>query len=192
MHAPLIRRLCTPALLRSDMYKKFNDKMIAMLEPLGLTRNQELIIQDIEVPVEKSVQWLRAFLQSCPSDKIGKIKLTRPDHKGKPTVPIWLCPVFGTASPLMPMRPKHLYVNFGFWDALEGRETRGGNKTGNINRGLEAACRAFGAKKTLYSMCFFTRDQFHEEYNGKHYDVVKAKYDPKSRLRGWYERLALS
>ena len=52
----LVRFLCGPHLLRSDMYKVFNDKFTRML-PKFLLRNQELVIQDIEVPVQKSAEW---------------------------------------------------------------------------------------------------------------------------------------
>ena len=54
-------------------------------------------------------------------------------------------PVFatlGTACPLMPMEAGQMYINFGFWDALEGAETKGGNEVAAVNRLLEKACMA--------------------------------------------------
>jgi len=184
-----IRWLCGAEILRSDVYKAFNDSVIKhVLEPLGLNKNEELIIQDIDIPVENSAQWIRDFLRVVPSGRIGKIKLTRP---GLPvTVPIWLCPVKGTASPLMPQRPGHLYINFGFWDALEGPETKGGMSAGRINRALEQLCVDMGGRKTLYSACYFTEEQLYEQYNGEVYKRVKELYDPTKRLRSWHDRLA--
>ena len=59
----------------------------------------------------------------------------------------------------------------------------------DINRALEAACKKHGAKKTLYSSIHMDAKEFAEEYNGKHYAVVKEKYDPTGRLRPLYDRL---
>ena len=38
-------------IFRSDMYKLFNDNVIKVIDPLGIDKNQELCIQDIEVPL---------------------------------------------------------------------------------------------------------------------------------------------
>lgn len=185
----LNRWLCGPAMLRSDMYKVFNDFMISnIVGPLGLNKNEELVIQDIDIPLESSAEWIRKFLQVVPSVRIGKIRLQIPGEKHS-SVPIWLCPVQGTAFPLMPQDPNKLYINFGFWDALTGPETRGGMQTATINRALERLCTDLGGRKTLYSSTFYSEEEFHELYNGESYKKVKAKYDPNSRLRGWYERL---
>jgi len=89
----------------------------------------------------------------------------------------------------MPMRAGHLYINFGFWDALEGPETKGGMRAGTINKALEQLCTDMGGKKTLYSAAYFSEEEFFRQYNGAEYQRIKAKYDPNGRLRGWYERL---
>lgn len=184
----VVRWLCGPEILRSDIYKAFNDAVIKnVLQPLSLNKDEELVIQDIEIPLDRSVEWIKEFLRVVPSSRIGKIKLTRP---GQPqTVPIWLCPVKGTASPLMPMDHDALYINFGFWDALEGPETKGGMATGRINRALETLCTQLGGKKTLYSSTFWSEEEFYQLYNGEVYKRLKERYDPTGRLRGWYERL---
>lgn len=187
----VIRWLCGPEMLRSDMYKAFNDSVIKnILEPLALNKNEELVIQDIDIPVERSAEWIRQFLRVVPSKRIGKIKLAK---SGVPlSVPIWLCPVKGTASPLMPQRPGHLYMNFGFWDALEGPETKGGMATGRINRALEQLCEDLDGRKALYSTCYFAEEDLYRLYNGDVYKRAKQRYDPSGRLRGWYERLTRS
>jgi len=187
----IIRWLCGPHLLRSDTYKAFNDVMIKnVLEPFGLNKNEELVIQDIEIPVDQAENYISEFLRVCPSGRIGKIKLRR---KGLPiTVPIWLCPVKGTGFPLMPMAKDALYINFGFWDALEGAETKGGIAAGRVNRALEDLTTTLGGKKTLYSNAYFSEEEFYRLYNGEAYKKVKELYDPTGRLRGWYERLAKS
>jgi len=116
------------------------------------------------------------------------MKLNKPGLP-KDTVPIWLCPVKATASPLYPMQPDQLYINFGFWDALEGPETKGGNGAGRINRALETLCTSMGGKKTLYSTVYFSEEEFYEQYNGNEYHRVKQRYDPDGRLRSWFDRL---
>eukprot|EP00928_Gymnodinium_smaydae_P078764 TRINITY_DN62847_c0_g1_i1.p1 TRINITY_DN62847_c0_g1~~TRINITY_DN62847_c0_g1_i1.p1 ORF type:complete len:534 (-),score=102.59 TRINITY_DN62847_c0_g1_i1:287-1888(-) len=185
----LIRWLCGSTVLRSDVYKVFNDAVIKnVVGPLGITKNEELVIQDIDIPVETSAKWIHEFLRVVPSVRIGKIKLTKPGAS-KPSVPIWLCPVKGTDFPLMPQEPGKLYINFGFWDALEGPETKGGMSTGRVNRALEQLCAELGGRKTLYSSVFYSEEEFMKLYNGDMYKRVKERYDPSSRLRGWYERL---
>merc|ERR1712224_604917 len=185
----IIRWLCGPALMRSDNYKIFNDWVIKnVVGPLGLDKNEELVIQDIDIPVDKSAKWIHEFLRVVPPARIGKIKLTKPGAQ-HPSVPIWLCPVIGTKFPLMPQEEGKLYVNFGFWDALQGPETKGGMSKGTINRALEQLCTNLGGRKTLYSNVYFSEEEFFELYNGEVYKRAKAKYDKDGRLRGWYERL---
>jgi len=186
----VIRELCGPEMLRSDIYKAFNDAMLQnFIEPLGRNANEELVIQDIEIPMDRSAEWIHKFLRVVPSLRIGKIKLARP---GLPeTVPMWLCPVKGTSSPLMPMHAGELYINFGFWDALQGPETKGGMTTGTVNKALEQLTETMSGKKTLYSAVYFSEEDFYRLYNGELYKQMKAKYDPDHRLRGWYERLTL-
>lgn len=75
----------------------------------------------------------------------------------------------------MPMNPGKLYINFGFWDALEGAETAGGNETAHINRELEKRCLKHGCKKTLYSSVYLDSEAFGREYNGGHYTVVSGR-----------------
>lgn len=183
-----VRWLCGPELLRSDVYKMFNDAVIKNVSgPLGLTKDEELVIQDIEIPVDHAAEWIQKFMRVVPSIRIGKIRLARPGYPQ--TVPIWLCPVKGTQSPLMPMQPDVLYINFGFWDALTGPETKGGMRAGSINKALEQLCSAMNGKKTLYSAVYFSEEEFYKEYNGTLYKQMKQQYDPDHRLRGWYERL---
>jgi len=109
-----IRHLTGAHYLRSDMYKIFNDVVMLLVAPL--TKNQELVIQDIEVPVAKSAEWIRVHLDCTKPEQLGKIKLQSGSCSatpGKWGVPIWICPVVGTGAPLMPMNKGELYMNFG-------------------------------------------------------------------------------
>lgn len=184
-----VRWLCGAKLLRSDMYKKFNDKFLSLIAPLNLNKNLEHVIQDIVVPLRSMPQFLVEHLKTTQSDAIGKVKFTRKGGE-KITVPFWLCPVKGTKSPMMPQTPGELYINIGFWDACEGPITKGGDRTASINRGLEQVCDELGALKTLYSTVHFSEEGLYKRYGGATYKEVKAKYDPKGRLRGFYDRVA--
>jgi len=185
----IVRWLCGPALLRSDNYKAFNDMVISnVAEPLKLNKNEELVIQDVDIPADRSAEFIRSFQRVVRSQRIGKIKLTRPGSK-QTTVPIWLCPVKGTASPFMPQVAGKLYINFGFWDSLTGPETQGGMAVGNVNKALEALVVECDGKKTLYSSVFLSEESFMQQYNGEHYNKIKSKYDPTGRLRSWYDRV---
>jgi FAD/FMN-containing dehydrogenase len=193
----LVRYLTGAHYMRSDVYKVFNNIVMLLVAPL--TKNQELVIQDIEVPCAKSAEWIRVHLECTKPETLGKIKLKSGSCSatpGKLGVPIWICPVIGTAAPLMPMEAGALYMNFGFWDACEGSwfrgtldETRGGNETALINKQLEKMCKVHNAKKTLYSSMHMDEAEFRVEYNGEHYQKIKQKYDETGRLRPIYDRL---
>merc|ERR1712137_179108 len=185
----LIRFLCGPDLLRSDNYKLFNDKFTQWI-PKFVNGDEELVIQDIMVPAENGAEWIKTHCRIVPSHLCGKIKLWRSGWSATSTVPIWLCPVRSTKAPFMPMKINSLYINFGFWDALQDqRFTKGGNSTGRVNRALEDACPSVGAVKTLYSSSYYSKEEFYRIYNGSEYQKLKAKYDPGSAFRGWYERI---
>ena len=83
-----------------------------VLKKILKTENAELVVQDIDVPIEKSAEWLHTHCKLVPSEKVGEIKLRR-DGKLTGTAPIWLCPVRPTAHPLMPMdTTKKLYMSW--------------------------------------------------------------------------------
>jgi len=228
---PLIRYLIGDHLLRSDLYKKFNDWVISkVIEPilqgplykLGLIPegvsavNQELVIQDIEVPAERAVEWVKDIhCKLVRSDLYGKVKLRLSDvfstgpNINKTVCPIWCCPVQVQPSndqlpyPLFPCHPEpQLYINVGFWDALEHPvATNGGNKTGHVNKALEKACNlsnnsksskdsSLNAIKTLYSNNYYSEEELYRIYDPeKKYEDLKATWDPHGGVRGWIERI---
>jgi FAD/FMN-containing dehydrogenase len=77
------------------------------------------------------------------------------------------------------MDPDTLYVNFGFWDVIRGRERL---PEGYYNRRLEHKVAELGGMKSLYSDSYFTADEFWRIYNKPAYDALKAKYDPDGTL----------
>lgn len=128
----------------------------------------ERVVQDIEVPIERTRDFLEWFLDNVPITPIWLCPLRLRDHEG------W---------PLYPIRPDHTYVNVGFWSSVPAGATDGAT-----NRKIEAKVSALGGHKSLYSDAFYTRDEFDELYGGEAYKTVKKTYDPDSRLLDLYAK----
>jgi len=172
---PLIRPLWPKRYLRSDVYRRivaidrrfrFSDRLRA------LTRapQQEPVIQDVEVPVDRLAEFLDFF------------------HREVGITPIWLCPLRLRGDrrwPLYPLEPDTLYVNVGFWSAVDVRD---GERVGDRNAEIERVVTALDGHKSLYSTSFYSRAEFHRLYNGEEHDQLKRRYDPRGRLPGWYDK----
>ncbi|GAA5112574.1 FAD-binding oxidoreductase [Haloechinothrix salitolerans] len=172
---PLVRPLWPKRYLRSDVYRRivawdrrhrFSDRVRA------LTRapRQEPVIQDIEVPVDRLAEFMDFF------------------HRDVGITPIWLCPLRlrGTRTwPLYPLEPETLYVNVGFWSAVDLRDDE---EVGDRNAEIERVVTALDGHKSLYSTSFYTEDEFRKLYNGAEHDQLKRRYDPDGRLPGWYDK----
>jgi FAD/FMN-containing dehydrogenase len=132
---------------------------------------QERVVQDVEVPVERTCEFLEWFLDNVP------------------ITPIWLCPLRlrdHDRWPLYPMRPDHTYVNVGFWSSVPAGGP--GSPAGVTNRAIETKVSELDGHKSLYSDSFYTREEFDELYGGEAYNTVKKAYDPDSRLLDLYAK----
>lgn len=129
---------------------------------------RERVMQDVELPIERTCEFLEWFLGSVP------------------IAPIWLCPLRlrdHNSWPLYPIQPGRSYVNVGFWSSVPAGVTE--NAT---NRTIEAKVSALDGHKSLYSDSFYTREEFNELYGGESYNAVKKIYDPDSRLLDLYAK----
>jgi len=129
---------------------------------------RERVVQDVEVPIERAVDFLEWF-----------------DHH-VPIAPIWLCPLRlrdHEGWPLYPIRPDHTYINIGFWSSVPADAAKGAT-----NRAIEAKVSELDGHKSLYSDSFYTREEFDELYGGEAYNTVKKTYDPDSRLLDLYAK----
>jgi FAD/FMN-containing dehydrogenase len=174
---PRLRRWWPRRYRRSSVYSK----LIAMDRRFGLsdrieTRSlrspdrpvRERVVQDVEVPIERTSDFLEWFLDNVP------------------ITPIWLCPLRlrdHHGWPLYPMRPDHTYVNVGFWSSVPAGATEGAT-----NRMIEAKVAELDGHKSLYSDSFYSREDFDELYGGEAYNTVKKTYDPDSRLLDLYAK----
>jgi FAD/FMN-containing dehydrogenase len=129
---------------------------------------RERVVQDVEVPIERTAEFLEWFLDTVP------------------IAPIWLCPLRlrdQDGWPLYPIRPGRTYVNIGFWSSVPVGPTEGAT-----NRLIEAKVGALDGHKSLYSDSYYAREEFDELYGGETYKTVKKTYDPDSRLLDLYAK----
>jgi FAD/FMN-containing dehydrogenase len=160
---------------RSNVYRK----LVAADQKYGLTaalyshRHQpqrEMVIQDVEIPVERGHEFLEFFATS--------VRMS----------PVWLCPLRLRGDrpwTLYPMQPGEVYVNFGFWGAVP---LPPGKTNGYYNRMVEEEVSALDGQKSLYSTAFYPEEEFRRRYSGAEYDKLKASYDGTGRLLGLYDK----
>lgn len=170
---PLVRRLWPRRYRRSSSYaalmkleRRFD--IGNRLENLKGRPPLERVVQDVEVPMDRSADFLEWFLRAVPIS------------------PVWLCPLAlrdDTGWPLYPIRPRESYVNVGFWSAVPV-----GSSEGATNRLIERTVGQFDGHKSLYSDSYYSREEFDDLYGGETYRSAKKRYDPDSRLLDLYQK----
>jgi FAD/FMN-containing dehydrogenase len=175
---PLLRRLYGRKRLNSVTYQR----IMRWNSRWGLTRrlnrlrglHTESVIQDVDVPLERSAEFLE-FLHA----EIG-------------ILPIWLCPIRApdpeAVFTLYPLTPGATYVNFGFWDVVASRDRR---PAGFCNRSIERKVRELGGIKSLYSDSYVSEEEFWAIYNRPAYEALKERYDPSGTLGDLYAKTVL-
>ncbi|HYK67230.1 MAG TPA: FAD-binding oxidoreductase [Streptosporangiaceae bacterium] len=172
---PAVRALWPRRYRRSDVYRKLvaldrKYRVTSQLDERRGKARREMVVQDVEIPVEQSATFLTYFL-----DEVGM-------------KPVWLCPLRlrgDQAWPLYPMRPGQVYVNFGFWGMVALPPAEG---DGYFNRRIEDKVAELGGHKGLYSTSFYSREEFWARYNGPAYAELKQEYDQRGRLADLYEK----
>ena len=170
---PRIRRLWPRRWRRSDVYHRLvgletRFGVVARIDRLRGKPERERVIQDIEVPVERTAEFVRWF----------------DEHVGMR--PVWLCPLRANrAWPSYPLAPGATYVNVGFWGTVA---IEPGAADGDKNRAVEAEVTALGGHKSLYSDAYYDRETFDRLYGVANQRRVKQETDPDNRLTGLYEK----
>ena len=181
LQRPGIRRFWPRRYRRSDVYRRLvaldrRYQVTARVDRFRGQPQQEAVIQDIEVPIDRVAEFLDFF------------------HREVGISPVWLCPLQlrkqpGSGEPrswpLYPLDPDVRYVNVGFWSSVplpEGRED------GYYNRLIEDEVTRLDGHKSLYSTAFYTAEEFWHLYNGPVYRKVKEAYDPGGRLLNLYDK----
>ena len=163
-HAP-VRLLATKWLLNSKTYQH----IMRLSHKIMRDSNTESVIQDVDIPIEHTVEFLDFLLREIR------------------VLPIWICP-FRSYDPsvtydLYALDPKKLYINFGFWDTVPSTQPEG-----HFNKKIEAKALALHGKKGLYSTAYYDEQTFWQIYNRPAYEALKSKYDPNSCFKDLYEK----
>ena len=176
---PRIRRFWPKRYRRSSFYWKLIalDHKYHVADKLEARKGnppQERVVQDIEVPIERTAEFVQWFLDEIPIE------------------PLWLCPLRlreGESTsrpwPLYPLEPGRAYVNVGFWSAVP---TVPGRPEGAANRAIENKVSELDGHKSLYSDSYYGADEFAELYGGDVYTELKKRYDPDQRLLDLYSK----
>jgi FAD/FMN-containing dehydrogenase len=173
---PLVRRLWPRRLLRSDVYWKIVDweNRHGLKQRIDRARGlpaRESVVQDVEVPVERAADFLRAL------DRATGMR------------PVWICPLRqrdpAATWNLYPLEPKTVFVNFGFWGTVP---LAPGLPADHHNRAVERLVADHDGHKSLYSTAFYTREEFEGLYGGESYARLKHRYDPQHRLLDLYDK----
>ncbi len=178
---PVVRRLWPRRLRRSSFYWKLValDRRFGIADRLEALHGRpplERVVQDIEVPVERTAEFVDWFLDTIPIE------------------PVWLCPLRlppdprgdrDVTWPLYPIAAEKTYVNIGFWSTVP---TTPGEPEGRTNRLIERRVKESGGQKSLYSDAYYSREEFADRYGGEAYARLKAVYDPQSRLLHLYDK----
>jgi FAD/FMN-containing dehydrogenase len=183
---PRFRRLWPKRWLRSDVYWKLirlenRYHVAARLDARKGRPPRERVVQDVEIPLDRTADFLRWFLREVPIE------------------PVWLCPLRlrddgatalfsaagGTPWPLYPLRQDETYVNVGFWSTVAIED---GRADGDVNRQIEAVVAEHGGHKSLYSDAYYGPDEFWALYGGEEYLAAKKRYDPQARLLDLYAK----
>ena len=172
----VIRRLWPGRYRRSDVYRRIValDRRYGFSDRLNTLRKrpvEELVVQDVEIPVRALPAFLEAF------------------HRDIGISPLWLCPLrLRSDKPwtLYPMKPGELYVNVGFWSSVPQRP----GEPDAHNRRIEQLVSDLDGHKSLYSTVHYAEDEFWRHYNGPAYRALKQRYDPRGRLPDLYSKVA--
>lgn len=178
---PLVRRLWPRRLRRSSFYWKLValDRRFDIADRIELLHHRqplERVVQDIEVPLDRTADFVNWFMDAVPIEPVWLCPLKLPAGGADAVTPTW---------PLYPIPPEKTYVNVGFWSVVP---ITPGAPEGATNRMIEQKVSELGGHKSLYSDAFYTPEHFAALYGGISYARLKKRYDPDSRLLNLYDK----
>jgi FAD/FMN-containing dehydrogenase len=174
---PGVRALVPRRYLRSDVWWKLvafeqRHQWKARWDRRKGLPDREPVVQDVEVPVDRLVEFMDVFAREVPIE------------------PVWFCPLQQRSAEdvweLYRLDPQTLYVNVGFWSSVA---LEPGEDPSTHNRLIEDLVERLGGRKSLYSTAYYEQERFWQLYNGPAYDVLKKTYDPDGRLLDLYDKV---
>jgi FAD/FMN-containing dehydrogenase len=180
---PTLRKVWPAKYRRSDFYHRLVSldhryQIAAKLDRVKGIGPRERVVQDVEIPLPRTADFLRWFADHVPMSPVWlcPLKLREPSPGDPESAQTW---------PLYPLHPGQIYVNVGFWGTVP---IDAGAADGDVNRSIEAAVAEHDGHKSLYSDAYYDRETFAAMYGGAVYEQLKDKYDPAHRLTGMYEK----
>lgn len=156
----LFRLLFGWAYSSKNLYKIWHRTPKKILEEL-------FFIHDFYIPIEN---FLKGFAHFQKKTKI---------------FPIWLCPIQGTSKPqfLSPHFGKAAYINMGFY----GIPSEGNAK--QLTKELELEIANLEGRKMLYSISYYSKEEFSKIYDLQCLEALRKKYGAESRFPSLYEKV---
>ena len=135
-------------------------------------------MQDVEVPVDRTAEFLRWFVREVADDAGLAVPAAAARRR-------WTGDR-RAAWPLYPLQPGETYVNVGFWGTVP---IAAGRADGDVNRRIEHAGRPTSAATSRSTPTpTTTRTTFARLYGGDTYAALKRRYDPDARLPDLYAK----
>jgi FAD/FMN-containing dehydrogenase len=183
---PLVRRAWPASRRRSDVYHRLvglenRYQVAARVDRWRGRPARERVVQDVEVPVARTAEFLRWFLEHVPMTPVWVCPLRLRSTGG----PLGDLPDGAQPWPLYPLRTGRTYVNVGFWGTVP---IQPGRADGDVNRMIEEAVTGFEGHKSLYSDAYYDEAEFWARYGGEAYRPLKERYDPDGRLLDLYAK----
>src|SRR3954452_3229294 len=180
---PLLRRVWPASRRRSDVYHRMvglenRYQMAARVDRWRGRPARERVVQDVEIPVRRTAEFLRWFADTVRMSPVWlcPLQVTGPPGESSPGEPRPGQPSTGEQPdgsgsaakpwPLYPLSRDQLYVNVGFWGTVPIAE---GRSDGDMNRLIEAAVSDHDGHKSLYSDAYYDPETFAGIYGGATY-----------------------
>jgi FAD/FMN-containing dehydrogenase len=168
----LFRKLAPKSLRSSGFYNRYVKTKAKLMNRFGIKpkHNEEQLIQDWEVPYEHAKELVDFALNNV-------------DLNGRPWVALPIKPLSSPTS--YPLIANKLYFNLGCYCYTKKPQA---NEEYYYTKIMDKKCFELGGLKMLYSSTFLSKEEFDQAYNGKEYESVKLKYDPKGFAASLFEK----
>lgn len=169
----ILRKILGPLILRSDLLNKIGRINSFLHQKIKNEKSlYENILQDPCLDIDDCTNFINWHAKTLS------------------TYPLWICPLkntkYGKIYPLHNFKGKYL-VDIGIYT---GKDRPAATPENYYNRLLEKKILELKGMKGLYSLSFFTREEFWGMYDESEYLKIKSKYDPDNIFPNIYSKVA--